>query len=592
MADVSIFDQVRGSIARFRRSERGNVAVLFAIAIVPILGFVGGAIDYSRVNNARTAMQAALDTAALMISKDATSSMTADQISAKAQTYFNALYKHPEAQSVSISATYTNNASKSQASQVVITGSASMPTDFMKVVGFPTLNFGASSTAVWGNTRMRVAMVLDNTGSMADNGKMAAMQSAAKNMITTLSGYNKSDGDVYISIVPFAKDVNVGTTNVNASWLNWSDWEAEPPILVQKNYPISVKYNSITYTWADIGPGAPCPFDVKNNGGTVPSNTGTLKKYGFACMDRPATTSGATDLSSNSTNRYLIPSSGTYAGMICPGLDSGTNIPGKTSVYYNGCYTSVVDQTILVSSGSSATCPSTTPNCTCSGSGSSKKCNQITYKHYWRTHPTDAAKATAAAPSHSTWQGCITDRDQSYDTLNTAPASSSTQYYPEQWASCLPATVTGMSNQWDTLKTQITNMVPSGNTNQSIGFAWGWQTLNTANDPFKAQPKSADTAYTDYIVLLSDGMNTQNRWSTTASSIDARQAILCKNIKDSGVKIFTIQVNIASADPTSTVLQNCATPGTGNAQMITSATQTATAFENVLTQISKLRIAK
>ena len=97
MTGASIFNQVRRSVARFRRAERGNVAVLFAITLVPMLGFVGGAIDYSRVNNARTAMQTALDTAALMISKDATSDMTAAQINQKAQAYFNALYKHPEA---------------------------------------------------------------------------------------------------------------------------------------------------------------------------------------------------------------------------------------------------------------------------------------------------------------------------------------------------------------------------------------------------------------------------------------------------------------------------------------------------------------
>jgi hypothetical protein len=32
------------------------------------------------------------------------------------------------------------------------------------------------------------------------------------------------------SIIPFSKDVNVGTTNVRAS-INWTEWEAEPPIL-------------------------------------------------------------------------------------------------------------------------------------------------------------------------------------------------------------------------------------------------------------------------------------------------------------------------------------------------------------------------
>ena len=47
--------------ARFRRSEQGNVAVIFVIALVPLIAFVGSAIDYSLVNRARTAMQNAID---------------------------------------------------------------------------------------------------------------------------------------------------------------------------------------------------------------------------------------------------------------------------------------------------------------------------------------------------------------------------------------------------------------------------------------------------------------------------------------------------------------------------------------------------
>jgi Flp pilus assembly protein TadG len=219
MIGASIFNQVRSSAARFRRAERGNVAVLFAIAVVPILGFVGGAIDYSRVNNARTAMQAALDTAALMISKDATSSLTAAQINQQAQAYFNALYKHPEAQGVVVNATYTN--STSQGSQIVLKGSAKMATDFMKVVGYPSLDFGASSTTVWGTTKLRVALALDNTGSMASAGKMAALKTAATNLLDTLKTAAKTDGDVYVSIVPFAKDVNIDTANKSAKWLRW-----------------------------------------------------------------------------------------------------------------------------------------------------------------------------------------------------------------------------------------------------------------------------------------------------------------------------------------------------------------------------------
>jgi hypothetical protein len=154
-----------------------------------------------------------------------------------------------------------------------------------------------------------------------------------------------------------------------------------------------------------------------------------------------------------------------------------------------------------------------------------------------------------------------------------------------------------MSNQWQTLKDQINAMTPSGNTNQAVGLAWGWQSLSTTNPPIPAKAKDATSVYKDYIVLLSDGLNTQNRWNTSNSSqtdLDARQKILCQNIKDDKadpVTVFTIQVNINNKDPESQVLKNCATPD-GGSQMITSAGQTSDAFKNILTQISKLRVAK
>ena len=219
MTDASIFSRLRGSLARFRHAQGGNVAVLFGIAIVPILGFVGAAVDYTRVNNARTAMQTALDTAALMISRDA-AGLTAAQITQKATDYFNALYKHPEALNVVITANYTNSAAAG--SKIVLNGSATMKTDFMKVVGYPNLDFGTSSTTVWGTTKLRVAMALDNTGSMSSSGKMSALKTAAKSLIDQMQTAAKTNGDVYISIVPFAKDVNVGSiADTNTQWLRW-----------------------------------------------------------------------------------------------------------------------------------------------------------------------------------------------------------------------------------------------------------------------------------------------------------------------------------------------------------------------------------
>lgn len=555
MFRLPVVGRIGRQLARLAAAEQGNIAVIFAIALVPVLGFVGAAIDYSRAVQTRSSLQVALDSAALMVSKDLTSgTITEDDIEAKAKSYFSGLYtgRAGSVDTADVHATYTPKDS-SGISNIVVTGSGSLPTDFMRIAGYPTLGFSASSTSAWGNTRMRVAMIMDNTGSMASNGKMSAMQTAAKDMIDTLSGYNKQTGDVYISIVPFSKDVNVGTTNgtsnLSASWLNWTEWEGEPPILVNNK---SNAFNSA------VG-GSACPFTNNN--------------HGFTCMDRPATMSGATGVNN-------IPSSGTYAGYICPSIDSGKQRAGKSGIYYNGCYTTVT--------GSSASCGSNTV-CTCTGTGSSKIC------HLWRGDGT--ASTAAAAPARSTWTGCVNDRDQDYDTRNTAPGSSSaspsSQFYAEQWSGCLPATVFPMSNQWQTLKDQITAMSPSGNTNQAVGLAWGWQSLSTTNGPIAAPAKASNYVYKDYIVLLSDGLNTQNRWSTSQSTIDDRQEILCQNIKadtTNPVTIFTIQVNISNRDAKSQVLQDCAT--NGNFQMITSSSQTSDAFKNILTQISKLRVAK
>src|SRR6478735_10609289 len=86
----------------FRRDARGNIAVTFGLAAIPLIGFVGAAVDYTRANNARSAMQAALDSTALMLSKDA-ATLSKSALNTKATNYFNAMYNHPEATGVTIS---------------------------------------------------------------------------------------------------------------------------------------------------------------------------------------------------------------------------------------------------------------------------------------------------------------------------------------------------------------------------------------------------------------------------------------------------------------------------------------------------------
>jgi Flp pilus assembly protein TadG len=422
-------------LARFWNNRHGSVAPLAGLAIIPLMMAVGAAIDYSRANAARAAFQAALDSTALALSKQAATDSSTD-LQTAATSMFNAVFHRNDVQNVSVTAAY----SSTNGSQLTLTGSGSIPADFVNFLGVDYVNISASSTSTWGNTRLRVALVLDNTGSMSRDDKMTALKTATHNLLTQLQNAATTPDDVYVSVIPFNKDVNVDATNASASWLRWDLWDAA-------------------------------------NG---------------SC--------------SNS--------------------------------YYH-------------SQGS----------CTSHG-------------------------AVWTPASHSTWNGCVTDRDQNYDTTNDAPTAGATLYPAEQYSSC-PTQLMGLSNDWTALSNKIDAMQPNGNTNQAVGLQMGWQSLTAA--PFTIPALDPNYHYTQAIILLSDGLNTEDRWYSNASSIDARQKKTCDNLKAAGIVVYTVQVN-TGGDPTSSLLQNCASDSS-KFFLLTSSTQIVTTFNQIGTALSNLRLA-
>ena len=635
MSDVSIMRHIREAANRFGRADEGNIAVLFANACLPILTFVGAAIDYSRANAARSSMQAALDSAALMVSKDLTSGViTTSQISATAQNYFSALYTNKEATTNPVAATYTAG-SGSTASTVVITGTGSIKTDFMQIAGFPTMGFGVSSTATWGNVKMRVALALDNTGSMSADGKIGALRNAvagAGGLIEQLSALEKAPGDVYISIVPFAKTVNLGASNSSQSWIDWTDW-LNPPTQQPNNaiLPSGSLQATLPINWHAVGPGAKCPF--------------TTASGGFTCTTSPTGTSNVATIQSTT----ITLNGATVQNPICPSVDANSH------TLYNGCWESkpaTPSTGVFCKGSSSCSCPLNSSNnpvtgCSCTGSGSGKSCTGNLYEHNWSqpgstavvgfanaaTTPAVKNQWTATAsnlvlvPNNwtqastnpiNTWTGCVTDRTQPNDATGVLPALSdvttqfpANQYYENSVAYCDSSVATPLqpviplSYTWSALKAAINTMQPTGGTNQAIGLAWAWQTL-LPGSPVPAPAEDANTTYNRVIIILSDGLNTEDRWpqygngsTQNGTLIDDRQALLCSNLnhardaKNSPMyTIYAIQVNTHTpADPTSTVLQNCAT-SPDKFYMLTSSTQIATTFTTIGTALSKLRVAR
>jgi len=129
-------------------------------------------------------------------------------------------------------------------------------------------------------------------------------------------------------------------------------------------------------------------------------------------------------------------------------------------------------------------------------------------------------------------------------------------------------------------------MTAAGNTNQAIGLQMGWQSLTAA--PFTVPTMDPNYQYKQVIILLTDGLNTQDRWYSWQSSIDTREEKTCANIKAAGITLYTVQVN-TGGDPTSTLLQNCASD-TSKFFLLTSSTQIVGTFNQIGTALSNLRL--
>ena len=220
-------------LTRFFQDRRAGVAPMLALGLLPLIGAVGAAVDYSRANLVRSAMQGALDSTALMLSKDA-QTMNSQALQTKATSYFNAQFSRPEASNIQVTPLLSTPAQGNFA--LTVSGTATISTMFWRLIGQPSINISASGEVVWGMKKLNLALALDNTGSMSSNNKMTELKKAAKNLLATLKKAEKEPGDVKVSIIPFAVDVNVGTANVDASWIHWGKWDEENGHCSNNNY--------------------------------------------------------------------------------------------------------------------------------------------------------------------------------------------------------------------------------------------------------------------------------------------------------------------------------------------------------------------
>ena len=391
-------------------------------------------------------------------------------------------------------------------------------------------NVKAGAEVLRAMDRLEIALVLDNTGSMSGT-KMSTLKSAAKDLVDKLEAAGKrstAKDPIQISLVPFSSTVRVAEN-------------------------VSVKnYNTSTYT----GPGIPNWLDGRARG----HNTAGVDIFTTANTDRFAVLKSMKDNQvwggcvESRRQPFDVQDTAPYAA----NMDSyfvpyfAPDEPDRTFWWQSSNPNSYLDDDT-------------------NGDDWDRQGNVAKYKN---------GKPSGGGPN----KGCDLEP-------------------------IMPLT-TDMS----ALKSAIDSMNANGNTNIPMGLVWGWHTLSP-NAPLSDGVAYGTKNHRKIIILMTDGDNvfsshnnhnssqysglgylwqgllgiTSGSNNTRNDKMDERLALLCKNIKDKEIVLYTVRVEVKTGS--SDLLKNCATDPDKFFD-VQNVSQLGAAFDAIAGSIDNLRLTK
>ncbi len=309
-------------------SSRGNVALAFGLAALPVSMMVGMGIDLTNATRTRMALQDATDSAAISLARQAP--MIADSaIASTAQSYIRASYANTSTVTVTRATIDRNTVT------ATISARADVPAYFSQIIGQSSIP--VTSHAVAKGLLLEIALVLDNSGSMSEragsSSKISALKTAADAFLDQMFGTATTSSRLKISIVPFAASVNVGTGNRTASWMDQSGASS----LSEEDFSSSSKtrwqlFDDIgAVSWGGCVISRPAPYDVSDAAPTT-GNGETLFVPWFA-PDEPDGDNGNQNTGSFSNN-YLNDEGGACSGSNASTNASDATKQARTCKYY------------------------------------------------------------------------------------------------------------------------------------------------------------------------------------------------------------------------------------------------------------------
>lgn len=481
-------------LTRFLKHRGGNFAIMTSIAVIPLMGGLALAIDYTSMSRQKQITLNALDAAGIATARRFIEGATDAQLKAYALDFFKANLNGVDPANTTL--TVVLPAGTTGISTVQLSASLKYQPWFMSTfssllgqTATTEMTFNAYSEVRLKNT-LEVALVLDNSGSMDQIGtgsgktRMTLLKDAAKQLVDTLGSQaslmKQIDKPVQFGLVPFAGSVNVGSTYKNATWM---DTTGISPI------------HHENFNWSTLSSSSyPNKFAQQVGSAWYARGTGwgTLK-------DQPLT-------------RFAIFDQMQRVSSVTGNWWSGYSYNYASVAKWEGCVESrpypynVNDAT--PSSGTPATLfvPMFAPD---------------------ETDQTDSS----GRPSNNNWEPDVTSNSSAlvrqqfmpkYFTVGTAvtPAYGLDEG-PNAGCSTAPIkTLTDVSTTAgaNEVKAAIDTMIANGATNVPEGMAWGWRVLSSG-EPFTQGRSDSEKGNDKVVIVLTDGANTYyTPGSVTANS--------------------------------------------------------------------------
>jgi Flp pilus assembly protein TadG len=510
-------------IRDFFRDRRGNYALMTVITMIPLMGAVAIAVDYTELIRQKQETLNALDAAGIATAQQIVSGASDDQVRAFAKQFFEANLSHVAAANTALTVTLPNN--NTGGGTLVLQASLKYKPYFLPVAimllnggtaGETNVSVSARSEVRLKNT-LEVALVLDNSGSMSINGsgtgqkRIDLLKQAAKQLVDTLAlqaqQMKQISKPVQFSLVPFSASVNVGPTHDQDPWMDLNgvspihhedfDWSTMSSANDPNKY--AQKVGGIWYKrgagWGDTKDQPLTRFSLYSDM-TVESDRETVqppRQYVCDVTNRDGSCNKGHWVTPSPTYVYTTSRYASWQGCVearpYPYNDDDTTPDSANPA------------TLFVPMFAPDEAGTLWRDFNRDGINDVSSVGYGYGNNWWADWP------YSSNPTASQRQS-----DMRKYFLVKPYGSASASYGDGPNAACTTSPITPLKDVSVTAEKQelddaIDDMAPTGNTNVPEGLAWGWRTVSS-NEPFTEGRPNSEKGNDKVVIVLTDGANT------------------------------------------------------------------------------------